>query len=59
MDDSTLVADARVCLSRFEQGMLDDINAPRAAAALFGIVGAAEKAIKGAAKLGGGLGAGE
>ena len=51
LDDAALIAEAASCVSRFEQGMLDDINAPRAAAALFGLVGAAEKAIKAAAKL--------
>lgn len=35
----------RQCLADFEEAMCDDLNAPRATAALFVLVGAAEKAI--------------
>lgn len=50
---ATAVASAR---ARFVAAMDDDLNTPRAAAALFGLVGAAEKALKRAAAGGDGGG---
>lgn len=45
-DTSDVATAADAALVSFEEAMSDDMNTPRASAALFGLVGAAEKAIK-------------
>jgi len=44
--DSDFIALCEQCLVGFEAAMCDDLNAPRATAALFVLVGAAERAIR-------------
>jgi len=45
-EDKALMSAATAALVSFDEAMCDDMNTPRASAALFGLVGGAEKALK-------------